>query len=351
MNSVLAHTPDELRRAFSGDGLEAWRADQVAGWVYGRGERDFEAMTDLGRELRARLAAAWSTRALTVDAEHRAADGTRKLELRTADDAIVEAVLIPEPRRGTVCVSSQIGCSLDCSFCATGKLGLGRNLRAEEIVDQVLLAAERFAAASERLTHVVFMGMGEPLLNSQHVMQSIRILGDPRALGLSPRRITVSTAGVVPRMAELSSVAGVRLAVSLHATTDAVRDELVPLNRRFPIATLLEACASWPASRRDRITFEYTLIRDLNDSEDDARRLVRLLSELRSKVNLIPLNEHPGASYRRPPAERIDRFARVLARAGLLATVRRPRGDDIYAACGQLGRLSPAGQTPGASIR
>jgi 23S rRNA (adenine2503-C2)-methyltransferase len=342
MRSILAYTPAELRCAFAAAGIEAYRADQVASWVYGRRVRSFDQMTNLGRRLRGQLAADWRTDALGVIATHEASDGTRKLELATHDGAVIEAVIIPEQRRQTLCISSQIGCSLDCSFCATGRLGLGRNLRAEEIVDQVLIGSEQLAREGERLTHLVFMGMGEPLLNLSNVVQAIRILTDPKALALSARRITVSTAGVVPKIAELSAAVPVRLAVSLHATTNAVRDELVPLNRRFPIEKLLEACAAWPASRRDLITFEYTLIRDVNDSDADARRLAGLVGELSSKVNLIPLNEHPGIAYRRPAPERIDRFSGILARAGVLNTVRRSRGDDIYAACGQLGRLSPA---------
>jgi 23S rRNA (adenine2503-C2)-methyltransferase len=340
MQSLLELTPDELREAFRTDGLEAWRADQVAGWVFERRVREFDAMTDLSQQLRAALAARWSTRALTLDAVQRGADGTAKLALATRDGATIEAVVIPEKQRRTLCVSSQIGCSLDCSFCATGRLGLGRNLTSAEIVDQALVAAELLGAAGERLSHVVFMGMGEPLLNLRAVTQAIRVLSHPRAFGISPRRITVSTAGVVPRLEELAASLPVRLAISLHATTDAVRDELVPLNRRFPLAKLLEACARLPG-RRDPITFEYALIEGKNDSDADAERLARLLRGQKAKVNLIPLNVFPGLAYRCPPDARIDRFASLVSRLGVLATVRRSRGDDIYAACGQLGRLSP----------
>jgi 23S rRNA (adenine2503-C2)-methyltransferase len=342
VNSLLAHTPDELRELFRAAGLEAWRADQVARWLYERRVREFEQMTDLSRELRAALAERWTARALALDAVHRSADGTFKLALHTADGALIETVMIPEKQRRTLCVSSQIGCSLDCAFCATGRLGLGRNLRAEEIVDQALAAAELLAESGERLSHVVFMGMGEPLLNLRAVSQAIRVLSHPRAFGISPRRITVSTAGVVPRLEELATALPVRIAISLHATTDAVRDELVPLNKRFPLAKLLEACAALPGSRRDLVTFEYALIEGVNDSDADAERLARLLRGHNAKVNVIPLNEFPGSRYRRPSDARIDRFAALVSRAGVLATVRRSRGDDIYAACGQLGRLSPA---------
>jgi 23S rRNA (adenine2503-C2)-methyltransferase len=299
--------------------------------------RDFAKMTNLPASLRAELAAKWSPRALELVAVHAAGDGTRKLVLATGDGARIEAVIIPEERRQTLCISSQIGCSLDCSFCATGKLGLGRNLRAEEIVDQALHACELLDAEGKTLTHVVFMGMGEPLLNLKNVVQALRVLVHPEGFALSPRRITVSTAGVVTKLAELGLAVPVRLAVSLHATTDALRDELVPLNRRFPIARLLEAVAAFPVAARDRISFEYALLAGVNDSRDDARRLARLARQAHAKVNLIPMNEHPGSAYRRPDDAVIDAFAAELARAGVTATVRRSRGDDIYAACGQLG--------------
>jgi len=342
VRSLLAHTPDELRVAFAADGLPAFRASQVARWLFARRVRDPEAMSNLGRELRARLTAEWDTRALERLAVHVAADGTRKLVLGTRDGARIEAVLIPEGRRQTLCVSSQIGCSLDCSFCATGRMGLGRNLRAEEIVDQALHACEILDAAGQKLTHVVFMGMGEPLLNLANVVQAIRVLTHDEAFALSPKRITVSTAGVVPKLAELGKSVPVRLAVSLHATRDDLRDELVPLNRRFPLAKLLAACAVYPLPRRERLSFEYALLAGVNDSDADAHELARIALEARAKVNLIPMNEHPSSPYRRPSEARIDAFLAVLAEAGASATVRRSRGDDIFAACGQLGALAEA---------
>jgi 23S rRNA (adenine2503-C2)-methyltransferase len=346
VKSILAYPSDELGQAFAADGLEPYRAGQIARWVYGRGVRDFADMTDLGAALRARLAEEWSTRALALESVHASRDGTRKLVLETGDGARLEAVIIPEERRRTVCVSSQIGCSLDCSFCATGRMGLGRNLRPEEIVDQVLLANEILAAEDERVSNLVFMGMGEPLLNLRSVVRAIRVLIGAPFLGLGARRITVSTAGVASKLAELAEAASVRLAVSLHATTNAVRDELVPLNRRFPLERLLEACRSYPLERGDRISFEYALIRGVNDSLDDVRRLVRLLHGVRAKVNLIPLNEHPGTPYRRTAEEDVDRFADALAKSHVNVTVRRSRGDDIYAACGQLGALAPHAYAP-----
>ena len=341
VNPILRHTEPELRERFGAAGIEPYRAGQVLRWLFARGVREAGAMSDLPRELRARLGAEWSARALIPAEQHLSQDGTCKLVLQAGDGARIESVMIPEDDRRTLCVSSQVGCGLDCSFCATGRMGLVRNLRAEEIVDQVLHASDLLAPHGERVTHLVFMGMGEPLLNLDEVVRATRVLCDPAAGALSPRRITVSTAGVVPRMAELGRRVTCRLAVSLHATTDEVRDELVPLNRRFPIATLLEACRRYPLPRRDRISFEYTLIREVNDTPADARRLVKLLHGLRAKVNLIPLNEHPGTRYRRPEPERIERFARLLAECKAPVSVRRSRGDDVFAACGQLANLSP----------
>jgi 23S rRNA (adenine2503-C2)-methyltransferase len=346
VRSVLSYPPEELGEAFVAEGLERFRAGQVVRWVYGRRERDFARMTDLGAALRARLAREWSTRALALEVVHASRDGTRKLGLSTEEGTRLESVIIPEERRRTLCVSSQLGCSLDCSFCATGRMGLARNLRPEEIVDQVLHANEILAQEGERVSNVVFMGMGEPLLNLRNVVRAIRILIRAPVLGLGARRITVSTAGVVPKLAELGEAVPVRMAVSLHATTDEVRDRLVPLNRRYPLERLLEACRCYPLTPGDRISFEYALMRGVNDSLVDARRLVRLLHGIRSKVNLIPLNEHPGAPYRRTPDRDVDRFADALAHSHVSVTVRRSRGDDIYAACGQLGALAPGAFAP-----
>jgi 23S rRNA (adenine2503-C2)-methyltransferase len=354
LKALLAHTPDELRAEFASAGTPGFRAAQVAQWLYGRRVRDFAAMANLPAQLKSELAASWRTRSLELESEHRAADGTRKLMLATGDGAKIEAVIIPEARRQTLCVSSQVGCSLDCVFCATGRMGLGRNLRADEIVDQALHAAELLAADGKALTHVVFMGMGEPLLNLKNVVQAIRILTHADAFGLAPRRITVSTAGVAPKIAELGQAVPVRLAISLHAARDELRDVLVPLNRRFPIAELLAACAAFPTPKRERISFEYTLIDRVNDTPADAHALAGLARGARAKVNLIPLNEHPGTSYRRPSEARMETFLATLAAEGVTATLRRSRGDDIYAACGQLGARSdaqPSAAIRGASIR
>ncbi len=340
VKSLLSHTHEELRRAFVDEGIEAFRAGQVLRWLHGRGERDFGRMSDLSRELRSQLPERWTAHALTLVRSQRSSDGTEKLQLETGDGSFIESVVIPEEGRRTLCVSSQVGCSLDCSFCATALLGFGRNLRADEIVDQVLHGMALLRERGERLTHVVFMGMGEPLLNLREVVRAIRVITDPGALAMSGRRVTVSTAGVAPRIAELGREVRVRLAVSLHATTDELRDQLVPLNKRFPLEKLFAACREYPLRARDRISFEYTLMRDVNDGDADARRLVRLLHGLRAKVNVIPLNEHPGTSYKRPDSKRVERFAEALAAAGVTVSVRRSRGDDILAACGQLGAVA-----------
>jgi 23S rRNA (adenine2503-C2)-methyltransferase len=325
-----------LRARFVERGWPAYRADQVASWLYGNEVDEIEAMTNLPGELRQSLAEEFDLRALQVVETQRSVDGTRKLLLSAFDGARVEAVLIPEERRNTLCVSTQVGCPLTCSFCATGALGFSRNLSTAEIIDQVLLALREMEPDSS-LTNLVFMGMGEPLLNLPAVSEAIRILTDPKALALAPRRVTVSTAGVLPQIGPLLEVAPIHLAVSLHATTDEVRDVLVPLNRRFPLAALLETLRNEPRIHRRRpVFFEYTLMEGVNDSVEDARRLPGLLQGIPSKVNVIPMNPHADAPYRPPSPEVVDRFTSVLHEAGVRVTLRRDRGRDIDAACGQL---------------
>lgn len=327
---------EALRERFAQDGIAPYRADQVAAWLYARGVDDPHAMTDLPQELRQRLAAEWRTRALEVEAVQRSVDGTTKARLVAADGAVVEAVAIPDDDRTTLCVSTQVGCPLACSFCATGGLGFTRNLSAAEIVDQLVRMREEIGE-DRRITNLVFMGMGEPLLNLPSVLRAIRLLLHPKAFAYAGRRITVSTAGIVPKIGPLLEATPVNLAVSLHATTDALRDELVPLNRRFPLDALLgELRARKEISAKRPVFFEYTLIDGVNDSLDDARRLVRLLAGLPSKVNVIPLNPHPGSPYRTPRLEVASRFLGHLSAAGLTVTLRRSRGGDIDAACGQL---------------
>jgi 23S rRNA (adenine2503-C2)-methyltransferase len=325
-----------LRAQLAEAGERPYRAEQIAAWLYRRGVEDPEQMTDLGAELRARLAGEWRLAELEVARVDRSVDGTTKAVLVTRDGARIESVLIPEDDRTTLCVSTQVGCAMACSFCATGYMGFARNLRAGEIVDQVCRMRE-LAPADQPISNVVFMGMGEPLLNLDAVVEAIRLLIDPKAFALAPRRVTVSTVGLVPRIAELLAQVPVNLAVSLHATTDAVRDRLVPLNKRFPLAVLLDALRGLPTvTVRRPVFFEYTLIEGVNDSAEDANRLPGLLHGIPSKLNLIPMNPHPDSPFRPPSDAVIDRFLGILSRRGMTVTLRRSRGPDIQAACGQL---------------
>ena len=341
---IKDHSIESLRDRFARDGLPAYRAEQVAGWLYGRGVEDPGAMTDLSLELRRQLAEDWDTRALEVEAVQRSVDGTVKAALRARDGARIETVMIPEEERSTLCVSSQVGCPLECSFCATGALGFTRNLTPGEIVDQLCRMNEILGGARP-ITNLVFMGMGEPLLNLPAVLEAIRLLIHPKAFGMAPRRLTVSTVGVLPQLEALLAVAPINLAVSLHATTDAVRDQLVPLNQRFRLAELLDTLRGLETvNPRRPVFFEYTLIEGVNDSPEDARRLAPLLRGIPSKLNLIPMNPHPDARYRPPAEPVIDRFLREVAASGLRVTLRRSRGPDIQAACGQLA-LRPVRET------
>jgi 23S rRNA (adenine2503-C2)-methyltransferase len=299
-------------------------------------------MTDLSLDLRAWLAKTWEVRALEVERVERSADGSAKAVLRTCDALFIESVLIPEKDRTTLCVSTQVGCPMACSFCATGSMGFSRNLTTAEIVDQVCRMRE-LLPEGQALTNIVFMGMGEPLLNFEAVVEALRLLVDPKAFAMAPSRVTVSTVGIVPRMGELLGRVPINLAVSLHATTDEVRDRLVPVNRRFPLRELLGALRRIDGiSRRRPIFFEYALIAGLNDSLDDARRLPALLEGIPSKVNLIPLNPHPGSSLAPPDEVAIDRFVGEVASRGVTVTLRRSRGADIQAACGQLALRAPS---------
>ncbi len=340
---------ENLRTRFHAEGLPRYRADQVSQWLYRRGIERFEDMTDLGLELREQLAATWTTSALEVVETQRSSDGTMKGVLRASDGARLEAVLIPESERMTLCVSTQVGCPLDCSFCATGKMGFVRNLSAAEIIDQVFRMRE-LLEGEESITNIVFMGMGEPLLNLPNVLEAVHILMNPKGFAYGCRRITVSTSGVVPKIRELLEAAPVNLAVSLHATSDAVRDVLVPLNKRFPLEALLGELSALMREgmfdKRHPVFFEYTLLAGVNDSEQDARRLLQMLRKIPSKVNVIPVNPHPGSEYRPPKEEVISRFMGVLARARMPVTLRRSRGSDIAAACGQLAQKAEDSSSP-----
>jgi 23S rRNA (adenine2503-C2)-methyltransferase len=340
MREARPHLKDQsietLRQRFAAQGIEPWRAEQVASWVYARGVEDPAQWSDVSAALRAHFASEWELRALEWDEAAVSADGTVKGRLRARDGALVESVLIPDGERTTLCISTQVGCPLACSFCATGALGFTRNLTTAEILDQVCRMREKLAPG-QRITNVVYMGMGEPLLNLPAVLESIRVLLHPKAFALGPRKVTVSTAGVVSKIPALMRAVPVNLAVSLHAATDAVRDELVPINRRFPIAELFRTLRGLDeVSARRPVFFEYTLMQGVNDAPDDARRLARLLRSVPSKLNLIPMNAHADAPYRPPGDAEVARFAGEVARAGVTVTVRRPRGTDIDAACGQL---------------
>jgi len=323
------------------------RVGQIWQWIYQKGVRDFDAMTNLARDYRAMLARRFVIEVPELVSRHVSADGTRKYLVRIAGGHEVETVYIPEADRGTLCISSQVGCTLTCSFCHTGTQRLVRNLTAGEIVGQVMLAHDDLGEWPEPgrgpkdetrlLSNIVLMGMGEPLYNFDNVRDAMQIVMDGEGISLSRRRITLSTSGVVPEIARCAEEIGCLLAVSFHATTDAVRDKLVPINRKWPIAELLDALRAYPRlSNSERITFEYVMLKGVNDSDADARRLVKLIEGIPAKINLIPFNEWPGAPYERSDWERIERFADIVYKAGYAAPIRTPRGEDIMAACGQL---------------
>jgi 23S rRNA (adenine2503-C2)-methyltransferase len=312
-----------------------YRARQIMRWLYQRHVTDYAQMTDLSATLRKQLTEMTSLVLPPVLKHEHSDDGTRKWLLDVGANQAVETVYIPEPSRGTLCISSQAGCALDCAFCATGFQGFNRNLTSAEILGQVVLASRELAGAP--ITNVVFMGMGEPLANYRNVLPVVHLLLDDQAFGLSRRRVTISTAGVVPQILKLANDCNVALAVSLHAPTDELRDKLVPINKIHPIAELLDACWKYALGQASRsITFEYVLLDQVNDSVAHALKLVKLLRNKPAKVNLIPFNAFPESEFRCSPQPAIDAFWQVLRNAGLIATVRRPRGDDIAAACGQL---------------
>ena len=349
--NLVGLTRDALRDALVGIGVSEkqakMRVNQVWQWVYHWGVRDFDAMTNLAKGFRADLAEHFTIELPEVVSRQVSSDGTRKYLVRIAGGHEVETVYIPEEGRGTLCVSSQVGCTLTCSFCHTGTQRLVRNLTAGEIVGQVMLARDDLGEWPERgaandptgrlLSNIVLMGMGEPLYNFENVRDAMRIVMDGEGIALGRRRITLSTSGVVPEIARTAEEIGCLLAVSFHATTDEVRDRLVPINKRWNIATLLDALREYPkATNSERITFEYVMLDGVNDSDADAHRLVDLLDGIPAKVNLIPFNEWPGAPYRRSSNNRIRAFATILMQAGYASPIRTPRGEDIMAACGQL---------------
>ena len=332
----------ELEAAVTGAGLQKFRARQLWRWVWRHGLTSFDEMSDLGKPVREQFAAMFSLDRPTVTRRLQSTDGTIKWLLRFADGNEAETVYIPDNDRGTLCISSQVGCTLTCSFCHTGTQKLVRNLTAAEICGQVMLAMDELGdwpagKPERRLTNIVLMGMGEPLYNTDNVIAALNVMSDGDGLALSRRRITLSTSGVVPDIARVGTETGVMLAISLHAVRDDLRDELVPLNKKYPIAELLDACRTYPGlSNARRITFEYVMLKDVNDTDADARELVRLLAGIPAKINLIPFNPWPGSPYVCADWDRIEAFADIVNRAGYASPVRTPRGRDIMAACGQL---------------
>ena len=334
---IAAGTPEQQARM---------RTGQIWQWVYNKGVRDFSEMTNLGKDYRAALAQRFALDLPEVVSRQVSRDGTRKYLLRIAGGHEVETVYIPDDDRGTLCISSQVGCTLTCSFCHTGTQKLVRNLTAGEIVGQVMIARDDLddwpvpgapPNRTRQISNVVLMGMGEPLYNFDNVRDAMKIVMDGEGISLSRRRITLSTSGVVPEIARAAEEIGCLLAVSFHATTDAVRDQLVPINKRWNIETLLQTLRAYPRlSNSERVTFEYVMLRDVNDSDEDARRLVKLIAGIPAKINLIPFNEWPGAPYQRSTWSRIEAFGEIVNAAGYAAPIRTPRGEDIMAACGQL---------------
>jgi len=330
-----------LRNFFQELGEKPYRAEQVMKWIYHGLEDDFGNMTDVGKSLRAKLAEVCRIGVPGTIVDKVATDGTRKWLLGMDRGNAIETVYIPEPTRGTLCVSSQIGCALNCRFCSTGAQGFNRNLSPAEIIGQVWVAAKHLGNATHqnrRITNVVMMGMGEPLANFENVLVAMRLMRDDLGFGLAAKRVTLSTAGMVPLIDRLSDEIDVSLAVSLHAANDALRTELMPINKRYPLAELLAACERWIARKpRTSITFEYTLMEGVNDQPAHARELIKLMRAFPTcKVNLIPFNPFPGTQYKRSPAGAIQAFQTQLINAGVLTMLRRTRGDDIDAACGQL---------------
>jgi len=357
--NLVGLTREQLRAALVAAGTPERQANMRVGqiwqWIYQKGVRDFDAMTNLAKTYRAELKEKFVIDVPEVVTRQVSADGTRKYLMRIAGGHEVETVYIPEADRGTLCISSQIGCTLTCSFCHTGTQKLVRNLTAAEIVGQVMVARDDLGEwpapgrapknETRLLSNVVLMGMGEPLYNFENVRDAMKIVMDGEGISLSRRRITLSTSGVVPEIARTAEEIGCMLAVSFHATTDDVRNRLVPINKRWNIKALLEALRAYPKlSNSERITFEYVMLKGVNDSDEDARRLVKLIAGIPAKINLIPFNEWPGAPYERSDWERIEAFADIIYKAGYASPIRTPRGEDIMAACGQLKSATERGR-------
>lgn len=344
--NLLGLSPDKVEAFFASLGEKPFRARQLLKWIHHRGIDDFEQMTDMSKALRLRLSDIAEVRPPEVVSQEDSSDGTRKWAIRIDGGGLVETVYIPEGDRGTLCVSSQVGCSLDCSFCSTGKQGFQRDLTAAEIIGQLWLANKSFdnfgpvqRTQNRAVTNVVMMGMGEPLLNFDNVVDSMTLMMDDHGYGISKRRVTLSTSGVVPALDKLAAVSEASLAISLHAPNDELRSQLVPINRKYPIAMLLQSARNYIANQTDRrrvVTIEYTLIAGVNDQREQAVELTELLRDFPCKINLIPFNPFPNSEYKRPSNNAVSRFWKILTEQGFIVTVRTTRGDDINAACGQL---------------
>jgi 23S rRNA (adenine2503-C2)-methyltransferase len=344
--NLLDLDADGLTAWFAQQGEKPFRARQVLRWIHQFGQDDFDAMTDIAKSLREKLKATAAVTPPPLVSDKLSGDGTRKFLFDVGAGNAIETVFIPEDDRGTLCISTQAGCALDCAFCSTGKQGFNRNLTTAEIIGQLWQANRLIGgfrqpggpAPEERaISNVVLMGMGEPLANFDNVVAALRLMLDDNAYGLSRRRVTVSTSGVVPAMDRLAATVPVALAISLHAPNDRLRDDLVPLNRKYPLRELMAACRRYlESSPRDFVTFEYVMLDGINDSDADARAVLALVRDVPSKFNLIPFNPFPNSPYRRSRAERVRRFQEILINAGIVTTVRKTRGDDIDAACGQL---------------
>jgi 23S rRNA (adenine2503-C2)-methyltransferase len=340
MISLLGKTEAELIEFATNLGEAAFRGRQLYQWIYSRRALNFEQMTDLPKSFREKLGQTATITENKIERVFYSTDGTRRYLLRLGDGREAEAVFMPEERRDTICISCQVGCAVGCKFCMTAQLGVKRNMTAGEIISQIVIVLNEVYGEGNETPHgtnLVFMGMGESFLNYQEVMQSIRVMADPKGLGISPKRVTVSTSGIVPRIYEFASES-VRphLAISLSSTTEEQRNELMPINRKYTLAELMKACREYPLDERERLTFEYVMLAEVNDSDEDARRLVRLLNGIRAKVNLIPHNPAPELPYRASPMDRILAFQKILTDKDVPAFIRRPRGQDISAACGQL---------------
>ena len=340
--NIIGLSREEIGDRFLRLGLQKFRSRQVWHWLYHKGVKSFEEMTTLSKKVRAQLGQTFSIKRPMVSEKQTSADGTIKWLLQFEDGAKAETVFIPEEDRGTLCISSQVGCTLNCSFCHTGTQKLVRNLSSSELVGQILIAFDELSAwpsaqIGRPLTNIVLMGMGEPLYNLDNVIKALKIIMDNEGISISKRRITLSTSGIVPEFYRCGLETDVNLAISLHAVTDDVRDILVPINKRYPIKELLNACREYPGvSNSRRITFEYVMLKGINDSSSDARALIKLMEGIPAKINLIPFNPWPGSPYECSEKKQIEEFAKIVLKAGYPSPVRTPRGDDILAACGQL---------------